>query len=73
MNTLMQINQVAELLSPAQQIELLHFVEFLKQRSHQTIIPQRNWQTVFQITQQFSDDFMEDGRSQPEMQIRETF
>jgi len=29
--------------------EILHFIEFLKQR--QTTTVQRNWQTVFQITQ----------------------
>jgi len=45
--------------------EILHFIEFLKQR--QTTTVQRNWQTVFQITQQFFEDFMADGRKQSSM------
>ncbi|ALG66486.1 hypothetical protein [Beggiatoa leptomitoformis] len=32
-----------------------------------------NWQTVFQIAEQFSDDFMQEERKQPEIQIREIF
>ncbi|EIJ41796.1 hypothetical protein BegalDRAFT_0888 [Beggiatoa alba B18LD] len=33
----------------------------------------RNWQTVFHIAQQFSDDFMQEERKQPEIQTRELF
>jgi len=71
MNPLTQIYQETQSLPLAQQVEILHFIEFLKQR--QTTTVQRNWQTVFQITQQFSEDFMADGRKQPAIQTRETF
>ena len=32
---------------------------------------QDSWQTLFESLEQFSDDFMSDGRQQPETQTRE--
>ena len=71
MNPLTQIYQETSSLPLAQQLEVLHFVEFLKQRTPQVI--QRDWKNVFEAAQQFSDDFMSEGRNQPDLQNRETF
>jgi antitoxin VapB len=57
-------------------IQLRTEIETLKKstrktkKSPQSFPTSRNWQTVFQITQQFSDDFMQEERKQPEIQIR---
>lgn len=69
MNPLTQIYQETSSLPLAQQLEVLHFVEFLKQRTPQVV--QRDWKNVFEAVQQFSDDFMSEGRNQPDLQSRD--
>lgn len=71
MNPLTQIYQETSSLSLTQQLEILDFVKFLKQRTPQVV--QHDWKSVFETAEQFSDDFMSEARNQPNLQSRETF
>lgn len=63
MNPLTQIYQETASLPLTQQLEVLHFIESLKQRTPQVM--QHDWKNVFEAAQQLSDDFMSEGRNQP--------